>query len=151
MPFLAQTSIQKFAPKKVKFTEVYKSVTKRSDLSSPMRKKIYEVLSKAGFDQNRASSIVHDDQPLTAVELKNIASLLNREKISGFEGDVKKAVHGYFRKEAVKQRNIAYVRKKNMLESLQENLDDSPSGRRLNAGTKTPSSNSTGSRPKLPF
>ena len=71
--------------------------------------------------------------------MKNVANILNRAKIYGFEKDPKYSISEYLNKERVKRQSIAEIRKEHIIEAR---MDDS-------AAPNTTSLNQTGTSKKI--
>ena len=126
MALSSQPQWQKFKPKTVKFSELYKHCTKFSELSEAAKKKIHAALSEAGFNHDKASQIIGSDQATTPSQLKQLIRPLSRKGVAGFVGRAETVVDKYLKVQAIKQRNLNRAVHENVMAARRENLNAKP-------------------------
>ena len=120
-PFAGST-LQKFKPKEIKFSQFYKRSNKKDTFSDSAKNEIKGALKAAGLGQAKINRIINEDQPAGIGELKSVVEHLNKQKVSGFDSSPRRLVNDYLRHEAVKNKNISRIKHQYMVESRSENL-----------------------------
>jgi len=116
------TATERFTPKTVKFSKLYQFNTEGGKFGGSLILQAGEALKKSGFTDSQIRDIIYKDKPVGVSDIKRIASIMNREKIYGFEKDPDYAVKKYLNKERVKAQSIAGIRKEHILEADNEDL-----------------------------
>ncbi|MFA5048861.1 MAG: hypothetical protein WC516_07600 [Patescibacteria group bacterium] len=142
MPLFGQSSSQKFTPKELKFSTLYKYGAK-GKLTSSVKDQAKRALTKAGYDQEKIGKIVTGDKGVSVQEMKRVATALNKERVYGFTKSPQALVKTYLVKERVKKQNIALIRKENMMEARKDDV----SGATPVGGKKIGSTSRFGSPP----
>lgn len=122
------TSTQRFAPKNIKFSNLYKFGTKGQSLSGSVLNQAKDALAKAGYDQDKITKIITKDTAVTSKQMAEIASHLNKSGVYGFHQSSKNLIQGYMNKERVKAQSIAMIRKEHIMEARQEDINAGPKG-----------------------
>lgn len=122
MPLFKKSLAEKFVPKTVKFSKLYRSATQGGKLGGNILTDVKSSLRKSGYTDSQISKIITADQAVPVKQMKEIAGLLHKEKIFGFENDPDRAVKKFLNQERVKAQSIAHIRKEHILEAAEENL-----------------------------
>ncbi|MFA6227877.1 MAG: hypothetical protein WC668_01690 [Patescibacteria group bacterium] len=123
MPFIQQSQAQKYTPKEIKFSKLYQAnIKSRRAVGESVLWKTKEALRNAGYDDPAISKIITQDKPIPVSQMKEIAAVLNRAGVYGFEKNPTFAVKEYLNKERVKAQSIARVRREHILEMSEEDL-----------------------------
>jgi len=122
LPFIKQSAIERFTPKQIRFSKLYKSNTKGGKLGDNILIDVKSNLRKSGFSDAEISRIITADKPAAVNRMKEVAGILSKAKIFGFENDPERDVKRFLNAERVKAQNIARIRKEQILEAAEENL-----------------------------
>ncbi|MFA5124441.1 MAG: hypothetical protein WC473_01255 [Patescibacteria group bacterium] len=123
MPFLQQSQAQKYTPKEIKFSKLYQTnIKSRRAVGESVLWKTKEALRNTGYDDPTIGKIITQDKPVSVSQMKEIAAVLNRAGVYGFEKNPSFAVKEYLNKERVKAQSIARVRREHILEMSEEEL-----------------------------
>ena len=128
MPLFAQSMAQKFTPKEIKFSDIYKFGAKAKNLSGSVVTGAFETLKQNGFDESEINHIIRDDNHIPVLKMKKVVEILNRNNIYGFTQDPKILVQNYLTRERVKAQSIARIRKEHMLEQRQGTEEETSYG-----------------------
>ncbi|MFA6593764.1 MAG: hypothetical protein WCT16_00755 [Candidatus Buchananbacteria bacterium] len=124
MPLLQQSQAQKYTPKEIKFSKLYQTnVKSRQAVGESVLWKTKEALRSAGYDDSAIGKIITQDQPVPVSKMKEIAVILNRAGVYGFEKNPAFIVKEYLTKERVKAQSIARIRREHVLEMSEEDLN----------------------------
>ena len=127
MPFFAPNNIQKFTPTKAKVSDLYKSISKGSNMPDSVKASTIKALKAAGYDSTKISKIINSDEPLPVAKLKQVAKDFKTGKVPGFaDKDPNIVVKQYLNKQRVKAQSLAQIRKEHILEALAEDLNTKP-------------------------
>lgn len=139
MPLFAPSQAQKFTPKAIKFSQLYKTGTGGGKPGYSVLSKAKETLAKAGYDEKKISQMITGDAKIPVSKMKEIATLMNRSGVYGFQKSPSYLVQQFLTKERVKAQNIARIRREHIAEASQEDLGSygttslNPQGRSPNA------------------
>ena len=123
MSLFRQTNLQKYTPKTLKLSQLYRFATKSSgQIDSSVKEQIKKSLTQAGYSEEKIDKIIYHDPNLTPTEIQEISQHLNKSQIYGFTKNPTFLIKDYLNKERVKAQSIAGIRKEHMLESRQEPL-----------------------------
>ncbi len=84
--------------------------------------KAKKALQQAGIKENDIRNIISHDQPVPVATMKDIAAILNKSKVYGFDKNQSTSITRLLNKERIKAQSIAEVRKEHILEAMEENL-----------------------------
>lgn len=140
MSFFSTSQAEKFTPKEIKFSQLYKTGTGGGKPSSSLLNKAREVLAKAGYNEKKISQMITEDAKIPVNQMKEVAILMNKSGVYGFYGSPENQVKELLNKERVKAQNIAKIRREHIMEAYQEDLDSY-------SATTTTSLNSRGKGP----
>ena len=146
MPLFAPSQAQKFTPKAIKFSQLYKTGTGGGKPGYSVMSRAKEALAKAGYDEKKISQMITGDAKVSVSQMKEVASLMNKAGVYGFQKSPSYLVQQFLTKERVKAQNIARIRREHIAEASQEDLGSygttslNPQGRSPNA-VKTSSEN----------
>jgi len=116
------TLAERFTPKEVKFSQLYKNNTQGGKLNKNILASAKTALRRSGYNAAQISKIITTDQPIPVKQLKQAAQVLNQAKIYGFEKDQDRAVKTLVNRERVKTQSIAGIRKEQIWEAAAANL-----------------------------
>ena len=120
MPFV-QSQTKKFTPKELKFSELYKHVSKGKELAGTAKVNAMKALASSGYSQSEISKIMSGN--LSSMKAKQVMAKLAKTDAAEFKGqDANRSVNAYLHKEAIKKKNIAGRRTELMQEALQEDI-----------------------------
>jgi len=117
-----QTNIQKYTPKTIKLSQLYKFAAKTDQMSPALQETIQKTLSQAGYNKDEINKLIYKDKGLPKMKMQAIFKELNQNKVYGFSQDPNLIIKSYLNKERVKAQSIARIRKEQMLESRGENI-----------------------------
>ncbi|MFA6422394.1 MAG: hypothetical protein WCV92_03285 [Candidatus Buchananbacteria bacterium] len=153
MPLNFATGPKKnFTPKTVKFSDLYKFSSGNKGMSGTVLEQARETLAAAGYTSTQITKIITEDKSILAPQMKEIAGLMNQNKIYGFNQDGAILMKNYLNKQRIKAQNISRVQHEHMLEAMGEDLDKGKPATSLNnMGKKSSTSlNSLGQKPNTP-
>lgn len=122
MPLFAPSQAQKFTPKEIKFSQLYKTGTGGGKPGYSVMSRAKEALAKAGYDEKKISQMITGDAKISVSQMKEVASLMNKSGIYGFQKSPSYLVQQFLTKERVKAQNIARIRREHIAEASQEDL-----------------------------
>ena len=122
MLFSNPSPVQKFTPKTISFSQLYKTGTGSKKVGSSVLNKAKEVLAKAGYEDKKISQIITNDAKIPVKQMKEIAILMNKAKVYGFQKTPQYLIQQLLTKERVKAQNIARIKREHILEAIQEDL-----------------------------
>lgn len=124
MPLFRQSLKEKYTPKKLKFSSLYQHNTKTAGhgVGVSVLTQTKAALKRAGYSDSRIAEIITKDRPIPVADLREVAAVLNRSRVYGFDRDQKMAVDRLLNKERVKAQSIANIRKEQILEAAEETL-----------------------------
>ena len=123
MPLFKQSAAERFTPKEIKFSKLYQTnVKSRRAVGDSVLWQTKQALKKAGYDDKTISEVITQDKPASVSQMKEIATILNKSKIYGFEKDPVYAIKNYLNKERVKAQSIARIRREHILEMSEQEL-----------------------------
>jgi len=117
-----QSPSERFTPKTIKFSKLYRSMTRGGKLGENILVDVKSSLRRSGYTDLQIANIITHDKPVPVKNMKEIVLTLNQAKIFGFEKDPVRAVKRYLNQERVKAQSIAHIRKEHILEAGAENL-----------------------------
>lgn len=123
MPLLAPNRAQKFIPKTIKFSQLYKTGTNGGKPGYSVMSRAKEALIKAGYGEKSVSRMITKDAKIPVTQMKAIATLMNKAGIYGFQKSPEYLIKQFLTKERVKAQSIARIRREHIIEASQENLE----------------------------
>lgn len=139
MPLFAPSQAQKFTPKAIKFSQLYKTGTGGGKPGYSVMSQAKETLAKAGYDEKKISQMITGDAKIPVSQMKEVAKLMNKAGVYGFQKSPSYLVQQLLTKERVKAQSIARIRREHIVEASQEDLGSygttslNPQGRSPNA------------------
>lgn len=123
MPLFKPSQAERFTPTEIKFSKLYKTNVKSGRrVGESVLWQTKQALKTAGYDDSSISKIITEDKPVSVSQMKEIATILNKAKVYGFEKSPEFAVKEYLNKERVKAQSIARIRREHILEMSEQEL-----------------------------
>ncbi len=122
MPLFSSSQAQKFTSKEIKFSQLYKIGTGGGKPGYSVLSKAKDVLAKAGYDEKKISQIITSDAKIPVNKMKEVATLMNKAGVFGFQKTPSYLVQQFLTKERVKAQSIARIRREHIIEASQEDL-----------------------------
>lgn len=123
MPFFKQSNIEKYTPKTLTFSQLYAhNVKGPRKVGASVIDQAKNALLKAGVNENEVQKIISHDQPISVSRMKEVAAVLNRSQIYGFEKNQDFRIKDLLNKERIKAQSIAGIMKEHLLEAMDEDL-----------------------------
>ena len=113
---------EKYTPKEIQISKLYAANTKGGRISDSDIDRIDRALKKSGFSETEIRNTIYKDKPVSVAKMKEIAAILNRGRVYGFEKSPTTAINAFLNKERVKAQTIAGIRREHILEASEEDL-----------------------------
>ena len=138
-PLFKQSLSQKFVPKTIKFSKLYqRNVDSKKTPGTSTLNNTKNALRQAGYTDSQILQIITKDTPVPVKQMREVAAILNKAQVYGFEKDPDFAVKQFLNKERIKAQNIAEIRREHILEMADEELEKNPATSSISQAGKGP-------------